>query len=215
MSEPNKDPDGNTSHEPLAVDRYDKALHLLSHDHDNFWQAFGAFLLAHTVLVGFLLQSPSSIPTVKWRPGAFMGSFLGLLLCVPWLASVDRLRTYYLLRVAQAKAAEPPGWNLIAGAGESLWVGKEVVVGDQRLRMPLLARVLRSTPVLKLFIIAFVACYLTVAVLSAPLRKNGAVAGPPWHVAVQRRAPNTALQPTAGNGGAVVESGKPEVAGSR
>ncbi|MGH7800256.1 MAG: hypothetical protein ACREOW_06440 [Thermodesulfobacteriota bacterium] len=153
-------------------ERYEKALELLSHDREHLYATFGAFLVAHTVLVGLLLQSLSEPPIMQWRPGSFVASVLGLLLCLPWLASLLRLRAYYDLRIAQVKESEPKGWNLVANIGEQFATGKPVTVGTQRLQMPWLARILRVTPSLILLVSLFALSYLAATVVSGPWAHN-------------------------------------------
>lgn len=94
---------------------------------------------------------------------------------------MGRAKAYHDLRMAQAKAAEPQGRNLLAGDGENFAEGKPLRTELAVSPMPWLARQLRVTGSLKLLISLFTVCYLMGAI----------VAGPWWppHVAAASPAP--------------------------
>lgn len=150
-------------------DKYQSALEHVRYEGQLLWQIFGSFLLAHTVFLAFLLHSAlGSEQIVGYRPGPFFAALAGLLLCIPWAASYLRSSAYYLFRMAQAKEAEPPNWDIIKGTGEKFASGEEVKVGGRTYRIGWLARILRTKISVPLLIFFFVIIYLTLFILNGP-----------------------------------------------
>lgn len=152
----------------LESSKYTVALQILIQEGQLYWQTFGAFLLAHTVFLAFLLQSLSTTPATAWRPGAFVAAILGSLLCVPWLAALLRSSANHKFRMAQAKSTEPRGWNLLAKDGESFAEGNSVIISGKTYRIPWLSRLLRTTLSAKILIAFFAVAYLIAVYLSGP-----------------------------------------------
>jgi hypothetical protein len=77
---------GNTAKvAKVAQEEYDRALSLMQYHIQLLWQQFGVFLLAETVLMGFLgtaVIQQSSAPQNDWL--TFGGAVFGFLLCFPW-----------------------------------------------------------------------------------------------------------------------------------
>src|SRR5690349_3000755 len=127
----------------MVDQQYQAALEHLKFEGELLWQIFGAFLLAHTVFMAFLLQVLNK-PLPANHPGGFWGSLVGLLLCLPWYSSFLRNSAYYDFRMAQARAAEPPTWHLLREAGQQFAEGECVTVDGKHHRQPWLARKLRA-----------------------------------------------------------------------
>jgi len=123
---------------------YTQALEQVRYEGQLLWQIFGAFLLAHSVFLAFLLQSAFSTPGAGFKPSVFYPGLLGAFLCLPWFAAYTRSSDYYIFRMAQAKAMEPDGWNLIKGVGEQFAGGEAVVVAGRCYRVNWLGRTLRT-----------------------------------------------------------------------
>jgi len=150
-------------------DRYQSALEQVRYEGELLWQIFGSFLLAHTVFLAFLLQSTlGRKPIVGYHPGGFFATIVGLLLCIPWTASYLRSSAYYIFRMAQAKEAEPSGWNLIKGNGEKFAAGCKVTIGKESYRIGWFARVLRTQRSVPLLIVFFGIIYLSIFILNGP-----------------------------------------------
>lgn len=150
-------------------DKYQSVLEHVRYEGQLLWQIFGSFLLAHTVFLAFLLHSAlGSEQIVGYHPGPFFAALAGLLLCVPWAASYLRSSAYYIFRMAQAKEAEPPNWDIIRRTGEKFAAGKKVTVGRKTYRIGWLARVLRTKRSVPLLIVVFVMIYLTLFILNGP-----------------------------------------------
>jgi hypothetical protein len=115
-------------------DRYSVAVEQVRFEGHLLWQIFGAFLLAQTVFLAFLLPAFSQ-EVLHSRPSVFISAFVGLLLCVPWFATYRRSSDYYCFRMAQARELEPEGWNILRGDGVAFSDGKLVLVGDKPYRV--------------------------------------------------------------------------------
>lgn len=155
--------------ENKSEDRYQSALEQVRYEGQLLWQIFGSFLLAHTVFLAFLLQSTlGREPIVGYHPGGFLAAVVGLLLCIPWAASYLRSSAYYIFRMAQAKEAEPCGWNLIKGDGEKFAAGEKVTIGGEPYQIGWLPRVLRTKRSVPLLIVFFGMIYLSILILNGP-----------------------------------------------
>ncbi len=150
------------------LDPYQVILEHVRYEGQLLWQIYGNFLLVHTIFMAFLLQAAfgNSQATSGNRPGAVATSILGLILCIPWLATYLRASDYYAFRMAQARATEPWEWNFLKGAGQKFAEGKEVKIGEDKYRVSWLGRVLRTKYSARLPICAFALVYLIVLVLS-------------------------------------------------
>lgn len=144
-----------------AGNRYSYAIQLLLKESDVYWQTYSAFLVAHGVFLAFLLDSD-----YKDDHRILAAAVLGFILCIPWIASLERNRAKYKLRMEQAKAFEPKNWNLLAKDGADFAEGKCVVINGQCLRMPLIARILRSNPAARFLILVFAAAYVIIGITS-------------------------------------------------
>ena len=80
------------------------AIELMQYHTEDLWQQFGSFLLAQTVLLGFIGSSLANNVNKNWV--LFGGSFIGLLLCFPWYSTFNHNYQYYLLRIKQARHQE-------------------------------------------------------------------------------------------------------------
>ena len=98
----------------MEIKEYELALSLLAYHDGLLWQEFGVFLLAQTVLLGFLGSSLSQCDWIgkNWR--VFGGSFLGFILCLPWLSTYLHNYQYRILRILQARRHEKKlGFSLL------------------------------------------------------------------------------------------------------
>lgn len=122
------------------------------------WQVFAAFLVAHSVLVGFILSAFSQDP-VSVR-GLLVGGVFGGVLCIPWYAAFSRSAAYYDFWLAVAARAEPPGIRLISGEGRRFAEGKSVKIVCDEHQIPWIGRQLRVKRAGAILILAFGAAYL-------------------------------------------------------
>jgi len=156
-----------------SEDKYQSALEHVRYEGQLLWQIFGAFLLAHTVFLAFLLQSAlGREQIVGYSSGSFFASLVGFLLCIPWIASYLRSSAYYEFRMAQAKEAEPDSWNLLKRNGEKFAEGEEVTIGEKKYRVRWFSRVLRTKRSVPLLIAFFIIIYLIILILNGPWWSN-------------------------------------------
>lgn len=148
--------------------RYRIALEQVRYEGQLLWQIFGAFLLAHTVFLAFLLQSAFNGDSPGYRLSVFFPGLLGLFLCLPWFASYLRSSDYYIFRMAQAKEAEPEDWNIIRGNGEVFSKGDSVEIGGRFYRVNWLGRVLRTKRSVPALVLAFALAYAGLVVWRGP-----------------------------------------------
>lgn len=151
-------------------DQYAHALEQVRYEGQLLWQIFGAFLLAHTVFLAFLLQSSFNTAVPGFQSAVFYPALLGALLCLPWYAAYSRSSDYYIFRMTQARSLEPAGWNLIQGQGVQFSAGNAVDIGGQSYRVNWLGRVLRTKRSVPLLLLSFLGAYLALVVWRGPWR---------------------------------------------
>ncbi len=148
---------------------YQESLELVRYEGSLLWQIFGAFLLAHTVFLGFALSlALTEDALAQWQLGSFLLGLMGLLLCLPWWSCFRRNSIYYIFRMAQAREKEPVGWDLVAGKGKRLAEGECVQVGGECHQIRGVSRWLRTRRAVPLLIIAFALAYAFVVAASGP-----------------------------------------------
>ncbi|HLF83238.1 MAG TPA: hypothetical protein VI837_03590 [Blastocatellia bacterium] len=146
---------------------YDRALSLIQYHTQLLWQEFGAFLLAETVLIGFLgtaLIQEKAMVGKNWL--IFGGGTLGFLLCLPWWSTFQHNYKYYRLRMAQAKRLEKGLAGTLLTEGEDL--GSGVDIDGTTLRFPWSARLLPPRRAMRLLIIIFALAFLVLAGITRP-----------------------------------------------
>lgn len=121
-SMPDKDP-----HQEI----YNIAIQQVRYEGQVLWQRFSAFLWPHTIFLAFVLNSAAAHRFAVYSPGVFWPSVIGLPLCLPWLAVYERSAAYYNFRIAQARAVEPPGWQLLGGTAQDFSAGTSVSVNGK------------------------------------------------------------------------------------
>ena len=150
------------------LDRHQVAIDWVKYEGDLLWQVFGAFLLAHTVFVAFLLQAVLDKNLPADHPSGFWAGLMGLVLCLPWFSAYLRSSKYYEFRIAQAKESEPHDWEILRGAGEDFAEGKPVTIGGKTFQHTLLAHKLRTRLAVPFMIIVFAVVYGAILVASGP-----------------------------------------------
>src|SRR3990170_4177089 len=108
----------------VAEKEYDRAISLMQYQTELLWQEFGAFLLAETVLIGFLGTAFVQDSTLAGKNLLILGgATLGLILCFPWWSTFEHNYEYYVLRIAQAKQHEKILGITLLSDGEKLSSG--------------------------------------------------------------------------------------------
>ncbi|MFA6376885.1 MAG: hypothetical protein WCX69_05815 [Candidatus Paceibacterota bacterium] len=121
------------------IEKYKAAVELIKYYNDNLRRSISDFILAHTILFAFILTKvfdKDARPSISFLIVALFGFFL----CVVWYGSATRFRAHRDLRFAQARAAEPEGWDLITGTGKDFSDGKQVRIGGKIFKMDWLSR---------------------------------------------------------------------------
>jgi hypothetical protein len=153
----------------IADKEYERAISLMQYQTELLWQEFGAFLLAETVLIGFLgtaLAQESTLIGKNWL--IFGGAVLGLVLCLPWWSTFEHNYEYYRLRIAQARQHENILGIALLTEGKKLSSGQTVKVGNETFRHPLLARLLPPRLGVKFLIILFGIAFSMLIAITAP-----------------------------------------------
>jgi len=149
-----------------AVEHFEAARDMLGFESDRLSNIFGAFLLANTVLMGFLLHAATSSGGFPGEPGpAVVGGLVGFGVSCLWLAAYERSASALEMRMARARETEPDGWEIVTGRPHSFERGDGVVFDgeDQAMRVKGLARIeIRNAG--RLLIALFIVAYATVAV---------------------------------------------------
>ena len=149
-----------------AIEHFTAAREMLRFESDRLSNIFGAFLLANTVLVGFLLHAGTTDGGLPGEAGTAMaGGLVGLCVAGLWFAAYERNTASLAMRMARARETEPDGWEIVSGRPQSFDRGDEVVFegedGPMRVNGP--ARLeIRSAG--RMLIALFVLLYAVIAV---------------------------------------------------
>jgi hypothetical protein len=156
---------------------YQRAIELMIHHTALLWHQFGAFLVAQTVLIGFLGSATTQEEISDGRKLiVFIGSLFGIILCIPWLATFQHNYAYYRLRWEQIQRAESSLEITLAREGKRLSRGKTVIFydgnneADIEVRFPWLANHLPPRAAFPLLIYIFATAFLSLAINSWPFR---------------------------------------------
>jgi hypothetical protein len=149
-----------------AMEHFAAARDMLRFESDRLSNVFSAFLLANTLLMGFLLHAATGRGGLPGDPGtAVAGGLVGLCVSGLWLAAYERNASALEMRMARARETEPDGWELVTGRPHSFDKGHAVVFDgeDEPLRVTGLARLgIRNAG--RLLIALFIVLYATLAI---------------------------------------------------
>jgi len=106
----------STPNGPDHAREYDAAVSMMRDTGETVWLINGGYLLAVTVLVGAILSLVAQNVTARW-PFVAAG-VAGLLLCLLWWSSFQRVYAFYNLRIEYAKSLEK-GLGYKAGLPDS------------------------------------------------------------------------------------------------
>jgi len=154
----------------VAEKEYDYAISLIQYQTELLWQEFGAFLLAETVLIGFLgtaLSQANTLGEKNWL--VFGGAIFGLILCIPWWSTFLHNYEYYVLRIAQAKRHETTLGIRLLTEGAKLDVG--LCIEEKVFRHRWLARRLPPKCSVRFLIFVFAIAFGILMISSGPWYK--------------------------------------------
>lgn len=153
----------------VADKEYDRAISLMQYQTELLWTEFGAFLLAETVLIGFLGTALAQEgPNIGGNVLIFGGAILGLILCIPWWSTFRHNYEYYVLRIEQAKRHEAALGITLLTEGDELSLGKKLNINGRVLHHPWLVRVLPPRRAVNLLIIIFVIVFIALIAITTP-----------------------------------------------
>ncbi len=148
---------------------------------NDMWEVFGWFLLAHTVFLAFLLRTVAERQSYAcFSLDSFVTGFVGLVLCIPWLATNSRCRQYADFRFKEAKSLEPSGWGMLKERGEEF--SKSGISG--------VGRIMPTRYAGRAVIVTFLVVYLAAVAFSGPwCPKEGARAQQQPTEAIREQTP--------------------------
>lgn len=135
---------------------YEIAMQQVYNESQVVWQYSGAYILANTVIIGFISQNID-----KNNPNIilFMG-ILGFLINIIWLGSSERRWGWYEFRMAQAREMERMlNYDLVSKRGLDFSKGKKVKVDKKPMRLNFLARMFSTLISTRLLILLFTLFY--------------------------------------------------------
>jgi hypothetical protein len=105
-------------------EKYEFALQLLFYEGQIAWQINVLFIGLNvgigTIVVNYIKEINEE------RPILIIMSIVGIIINIMWLGTFLRNSKYYNFRMAQAREAEHPDWNLLKGEGYKFSKGEEI-----------------------------------------------------------------------------------------
>ncbi len=144
----------------VAEKEYQFAISLMQYATSLLWQQFGVFMLVETIIIGYLgnaLIDENNQLVLGKNPLVFIGSILGLFICILWYFTFEHNYRSYLLRMKQSKRHE----KLL---GFSLFTEGEKEYDNSNI-----PRWLRPHNAFKLLIIVFIIGYIILICVTNPL----------------------------------------------
>ena len=154
----------------IAEEEYKYAITLMQYATQLLSQQFGVFMLAETVIIGFLgnaLRENNKL-VLGENIWVFIGAIIGLFICIFWHSTFVYNHKFYLLRMAQAKRHEVKlGYRLFA-EGKELSENKKVKIDDNVISYKLF-NWLRPFPAMRLLIFLFSGIFIFLIILTRPM----------------------------------------------
>lgn len=148
-------------------EKYKVALQLLSIEITMQFVIFGIFGTIHTLIIGFVGSTiKGEILYLNWFH--FIIGILGLLLIFPWVGTFARNTKAIIFRHAQAREAEPQGWNLEKGHGKDFFEGKCIEIEKEHYRMPSIGRLFTNKRGVYYLICGYSIVYIFIIIVSGP-----------------------------------------------
>lgn len=113
------------------IEKYNAALELLKYEGEIGWQMNILFIALNVGLATVIGDKGFEKNSLLLM---FM-SFVGIIINLYWLWTFNRNSKYYNFRMAQARAAEPKHWNLLAVNGYLFSKGEKILVEDGTLNV--------------------------------------------------------------------------------
>ena len=153
----------------VAEEEYKYAITLMQYATQLLSQQFGVFMLAETVIIGFLgnaLRENNKL-VLGENIWVFSGAIIGLIICVFWYSTFVHNHKLYLLRMAQAKRHEAKlGFRLFA-EGKELIKEKKVKIDSDEISYKLF-NWLRPYPAMRSLIFLFIGIFIFLVIFTRP-----------------------------------------------
>jgi len=153
----------------VAEEEYKYAITLMQYATQLLSQQFGVFMVAETVILGFLgnalrVNNELVLDENNW---VFSGALIGLVICVFWWSTLVYNHKFYLLRMAQAKRHEANlGFRLFT-EGKELSEGKKVKIDGDEITNKLF-KWLQPYPAMRLLIALFSGIFIFLIIFTRP-----------------------------------------------
>lgn len=143
------------------LDEYKSAITLLDHQANLMWQENGAFLIAVTVLIGFIGTGLTNHNAAMDRQKYILivGSVLGLILSFLWYVTFHHNYPYHLLRIYQARDLEKDLDFSLFRDGNLIYNGKKLNFDNDEVQMKFISRCLPPSKSFNLLIWLFIAAF--------------------------------------------------------
>lgn len=143
-------------------DNYRFAVDLLIYEGQMLWQIITVFMLAHTILIGFIANMVASNNEDNLFPIIIM-TICGFILLFPWMGTFLRNSEYYEFRMSQAKSCEPKKRKLLRVDGENFSQHNQVVIGDKKHQIKDIGKWMKNKSAIRWLIYSFGIIYLSLA----------------------------------------------------
>ena len=149
----------------IQIERYKIAVEQVRWEGNLGWDNFRTFLIVHTIFIGFLLKGVFERQDT-YSVGSFFIALIGILLCIPWVATKIRNDSYYRFRMAQARELEPDDWSYFKGKGKDFSDGKTVEIQGKPYKIRKLGQVIKKPLATTIIIRTFLVIYILIAISS-------------------------------------------------
>ncbi len=141
---------------------YRAAIDLTHTSGSQNWSRFNSMLVANSVFFAVIGQVLADHISIDW-PWQLVFPGAGLVLCVSWVAAVERGLVYQDYYVAKARELEARLGLDVIQQGDALSRGRGVPVGEDYLRIVGVARI-RARHTMRMVILPFVLLYVLSAI---------------------------------------------------
>jgi hypothetical protein len=156
-------PGGNKVSDEDLSETYKILIGQLQFEGNLIWTRNQVFLILNSAIIAILSvsdQVKSNVPVI------FAASFVGVVLCLLWLFTVERSRVYYQYWVTQTRALEDhlQSSTMIFETLHQANAGQVVKIGKHIFRMSALARFASISRITRLVAFAFIVVWIGLAV---------------------------------------------------
>jgi hypothetical protein len=144
---------------------YDNAVKMISYEGQLIWSVFRSMVSVNAFITAFNLAFIKFFDHLTWL--ILLPSICGLFLCICWILLTNRMFSYYKYWFLAAREFEKNLFDpklQFLNIGQAYSNGNEVNLGETRISMPGLSRLIRNKHIIH-FIIAIIGIiYLTILI---------------------------------------------------